>query len=454
MPESGTQNGQELIRQLSSVGQRVEVPWSTQREGRIRVGVDRRRQVQRIRRVLLTIGAGLGAATALVLIFLSPRWHGSLSWPRRPDVSQPAIARISPAPPPVEMSVAPPAPPADHQAASTAARKLRIKLRDGSLARAFDGDGEERCNMNVRDERPERTVIELSRGRAMFEVSKNPRRLFRVEAGGLAVEALGTKFSVERLGDSTRVTVQEGRVRVLWAAHYAELAVGQSGEFPPQSADQPPPPPSPPAATRKLIVASPIRESPEPARPAVESKPAEVPDAAPAPAPAQVAEPAPTPAAPSWQQLAHEGQFERAYERSFGTAARSSDPKLSPVELLLLADVARLSHHPADAVAPLERLLRTNLTDPRAPLAAFTLGRVLLDDLGRPREAADAFSRAQTLDIQGTEGPMAQDALAREVEAWSRAGEPQRAREKAQEYLRRYPSGRRLRSVRHYGELD
>lgn len=213
---------------------------------------------------------------------------------------------------------------------------------------------------------------------------------------------------------------------------------------------------APPA--RKSVAVAPVRESAEPAQQLVpEPRPSDAADAASASAgPSPAAEPAtPGPAAaPSWQQLAHEGQFERAYERSFGSAARPSDPKLSPVELLLLADVARLSHHPADAVAPLERLLRTNLTDPRAPLAAFTLGRVLLDDLGRPREAADAFARAQNLDVQGTDGPMAQDALAREVEAWSRAGEPQRARERALEYVRRYPTGRRLRSVRHYGELD
>ncbi|HNF98185.1 MAG TPA: tetratricopeptide repeat protein, partial [Pseudomonadota bacterium] len=112
---------------------------------------------------------------------------------------------------------------------------------------------------------------------------------------------------------------------------------------------------------------------------------------------------------------------------------------------------ARLSHHPADAVAPLSRLLREHATDPRAPLAAFTLGRVLLDELGRPREAAQSFLRVQELD---PDGPLSQDALAREVEAWSRAGEQGVAHSRAEEYVRRYPTGRRLRSVRRYGDLD
>lgn len=161
---------------------------------------------------------------------------------------------------------------------------------------------------------------------------------------------------------------------------------------------------------------------------------------------------------PTWQQLAHDGLFEKAYSVAYGgtetTGHQTPPTPLGAGDLLLLADVARLSHHPADAVSPLNRLLSSHATDPRAPLAAFTLGRVLLDDLGRPREAADAFRRVQTLELQGPDGPLAQDALAREVEAWSRAGEPQRAKERAQEYVRHYPTGRRLRSVRHYGELD
>ena len=75
---------------------------------------------------------------------------------------------------------------------------------------------------------------------------------------------------------------------------------------------------------------------------------------------------------------------------------------------------------------------------------------MLLDELGRPREAAESFQHAQQLDPTG---PLAQDALAREVEAWSRAGEPARARACAQQYLKSYPSGRRTNSVRHFGEL-
>jgi hypothetical protein len=57
-------------------------------------------------------------------------------------------------------------------------------------------------------------------------------------------------------------------------------------------------------------------------------------------------------------------------------------------------------------------------SDPRAPLAAFTLGRVLLRELARPREAAAAFAQARAL---APRGPFVEDALAREVEAWLQA---------------------------------
>ncbi len=117
---------------------------------------------------------------------------------------------------------------------------------------------------------------------------------------------------------------------------------------------------------------------------------------------------------------------------------------------MLAADVFRLSGHPADAVTPLQRVIDRHADDPRAPLAAFTLGRVLLDDLGRPAAAARAFARAGALD---PDGALTEDALAREVEAWAKAGQAQRARTRAELYLERHPNGHRARAVRQYGGL-
>jgi transmembrane sensor len=146
-------------------------------------------------------------------------------------------------------------------------------------------------------------------------------------------------------------------------------------------------------------------------------------------------------------------------------AARSTPPAANPPvrhaivphagarteDLLLEADVMRLSHHSADAIAPLQRIVRDHADDPRASLAAFTLGRVLLDELGRPREAASAFADALRL---SPDGPMSEDALAREVEALSLAGDSTAAHELAEQYLRRFPAGHKARSVRTFGGIE
>jgi hypothetical protein len=72
-----------------------------------------------------------------------------------------------------------------------------------------------------------------------------------------------------------------------------------------------------------------------------------------------------------------------------------------------------------------------------------------LDELGRPGEAAAAFARARAAG-----GPLAEDALAREVEAASRAGDTTRSRELAREYQTLYPKGRRTKAVSKFGGLD
>src|SRR5262249_48022221 len=156
---------------------------------------------------------------------------------------------------------------------------------------------------------------------ARFEVAHNPRRSFRVEAGDVAIEVVGTRFVVEREDERVRVTVERGRLRVRSRASGAsvELAEGESAWVPSQS-------PAPP-----------------PARPRPPPPPAGAPVPAPAPAPA------PAPRHPrTWGAYAQDGDFARAYEalRREGLGAVADQP----AELLLAADVARLSRHPADAV--------------------------------------------------------------------------------------------------------
>jgi transmembrane sensor len=118
---------------------------------------------------------------------------------------------------------------------------------------------------------------------------------------------------------------------------------------------------------------------------------------------------------------------------------RRETQRLSVADLLALADVARLSGHPREAVAPLERILSRFASDPQAPLAAFALGRLELDALDQPRKAAAALERALAL---GVPRSLKEDVRARLVEAYGRAGDRTAARAAARAYLREFPDGR------------
>ena len=113
--------------------------------------------------------------------------------------------------------------------------------------------------------------------------------------------------------------------------------------------------------------------------------------------------------------------------------------------LLTAADTARSAGRRSESVALLRRLLLEHRADARAPLAAFTLGRILLMELAQPGEAALAFAEVRAL---APAGPFAEDALAREAEAWQKAGDAGKAVARAREYLRLYPHGRRAGSLR------
>lgn len=72
--------------------------------------------------------------------------------------------------------------------------------------------------------------VQLASGEAWFRVAKDPARPFRVEAGGVLVQAVGTAFSVRRRPAGVDILVTEGVVEV-WASHTqgrrTRLAAGQ-----------------------------------------------------------------------------------------------------------------------------------------------------------------------------------------------------------------------------------
>jgi transmembrane sensor len=83
-----------------------------------------------------------------------------------------------------------------------------VPLRDGSKV-TLNTDSQVRIAVTEHERR-----INLARGEAFFEVTKDPTRPFVVVAGRCRVVAVGTQFSVWREADEVRVAVTEGRVRI------------------------------------------------------------------------------------------------------------------------------------------------------------------------------------------------------------------------------------------------
>lgn len=93
---------------------------------------------------------------------------------------------------------------------ATAVGERRIvRLDDGS---SVSLDAASRMLVSFTDER---RAVTLERGRAKFDVAKDPLRPFTVTAGSQSVVAVGTSFSVELLGNQLRVLLFEGQVAVV-----------------------------------------------------------------------------------------------------------------------------------------------------------------------------------------------------------------------------------------------
>lgn len=248
--------------------------------------------------------------------------------------------------------------------------------------------------------------FDLASGIARFDVARRPERAFRVYAGVVRVEVIGTSFRLERQGERSAIAVERGRVLVSWPGGMKGLSAGESGVFPPE--------PTHSAAVTPVDPES----APEDGR--------------------QVEAGRPEPSAL--------GRMEARV-----TAAPSAAP-LGAEALFAAADRARAERKPEEAQRLLAQITQRYPRDARAPLAAFTRGRLLLESLGQPARAARAFAEARTL--SGARGTLSEDALAREVEALRAAGDSRAARERAELFRKLYPNGLRLQHVLRSGGLS
>jgi transmembrane sensor len=285
-----------------------------------------------------------------------------------------------------------------------------VRFGDGSLVRLLDRD----AALDVGTASASVVEVTLRAGTAEFAITPNPARRFVVHAGVADITVLGTEFRVTRDAARVRVQVTHGRVSVAYVGGSRLLTDGESNWFPQAELhDTPVADTAAPASSGALPAAPPPREAPEPH---AERR--------------------------RFIEHAARGEYGEAY------AAIEQRPDVvgnDASDLLRAADAARYSGHPLEATRYLERVVREHGRESVAPLAAFTLGRIELSQLGQPAKAADAFAQTYALAPQGS---LAEDALAREVQAADLAGDRNRARRVGERYLELFPRGRRADGVR------
>ena len=78
---------------------------------------------------------------------------------------------------------------------------------------------------------PNTRVNTLVQGRVLFDVASDPQRPFIVSTDDTKITVLGTRFSVDKKANSTRISVEHGRVKVQKNRHIIELVQGQHVVF-------------------------------------------------------------------------------------------------------------------------------------------------------------------------------------------------------------------------------
>jgi TolA-binding protein len=266
-------------------------------------------------------------------------------------------------------------------------------------------------------------ATELSRGRAVFDVVPNGPRRWLVAAANVQVTVVGTRFVVERHADVVRVSVERGVVQVT-----GPDVPGGSRRL---------------GARQSLSVAG-ARRIANATTPPSAAVPIRQP---PAPIAAGSIQPPSGPGDEHDDMPEHDNEHEYTHGHGHGverTALVATQDADAVVQLLSQADAARLSGRHKQAASALARVVAHYPNDPRAALAAFTLGQLYLEPLARPAQAARAFEQAQAL---GLPHALAEEGAARIVEAYARAGLPERARSAAEAYRARFPHGVRQDAV-------
>jgi transmembrane sensor len=340
---------------------------------------------------------------------------------------------------PLDLSVS--GTPAVHGQWITASRDAPVPLRfsDGTeVLLAPEG------RARVLEVTPIGAHVMLESGVARVSVTPNRGGRWTFSAGPFTVEVRGTRFEIDwsPQEEQFKLTLAEGKVTVSGCAlgdarslfagealvascrsNDFQIARGPEHDAPSTQRDAPLTPPalSTPIADRLA--------GPPPAASGASTTPSATASVG---APSRIAE--------SWQSLARAGKFKDSFARvnasgtNFDVELRRDDV----ADLLLLGDVSRLSGNPSEAVRAYQRLRERAPGTESAANAAFSMGRVAFDQRDAYADAARWFS---TYLSERRDGPLAREALGREMEALSRAGDRAGAARVAEQYLALVPEG-------------
>jgi transmembrane sensor len=305
-------------------------------------------------------------------------------------------------------------------ALETDTKPLTVRLADASEIRLSAGS-----RLLPLSSSGSRFELLLARGSAEFSVTPGGPRRWLVEAGAARVEVVGTVFRVARAATSVRVSVSRGSVLVrgenvpgwvqrLNAGEHLTVAGKERASATPRAPAEATATSTTQGSTTARAAdsaqnAAQVPPETEKTREQERAPPRDALRSARNRAPSAVASALPT------RELTPAERYAALGPNGVAKATLSAT---SIEQLLELADIARLSGHPQDAVAPLERALDAFRSSRQAALAAFTLGRVLLDQLHASEQAAEAFERALVL---GLPRGLRADCYRRLAEAYERS---------------------------------
>jgi transmembrane sensor len=294
-----------------------------------------------------------------------------------------------------------------------------LTFSDGSTVSLHAGGG-----ARVTDLTASGATVRLESGRAEVNVVPRAEASWEFTAGPFTVLVVGTSFELAWDPRSGTLEIQMRSGTVVVHGPGLPTSVEVSG-------------------TERFVRQVPAVAAPSDVR--IE-EPASAPPAFPG-----ASTPPPTPSAPlvsarenpqraapeaSWSELAQRGEYTTIVASAERAGLASVLTSASAGELSLLADAARYERRPTLARQALTTIRKRFPGSPQAASAAFLIGR--MQDTGAPEQALQWYD-AYLQEAPG--GTLAAEAHGRRMLALKRLGNLEGARQAAQAYLKRYPSG-------------